>query len=71
MPRSADYNDKTDEGPGRPEPAAPGTPVLEPNEARQGVTHQNVWVVLAVSLAGAVIVLTIVWFAFFGGSSPS
>ena len=64
MPRSADYNDQTDEGPARP-PDAPGTTVLEPNEAREGITHQNVRVVLAISLTGAVIALAIVWLVFF------
>jgi hypothetical protein len=73
MTRSADYDDKSDESLGRQPPIAPGTTVLEPNEARQGVTHQNVRMVLGFGLAGAVIVLAIAWIVFFGfgGSSPS
>lgn len=73
MTRSADYDDKTDEAFGRQSPFPAGATVLEPNEARQGVTHQNVRMVLGFGLAGAVIVLAIAWIAFFGfaGSSPS
>ena len=73
MTRSADYDDKTDEAFGRQPPITPGTTVLEPNEARQGITHQNVRAVLGFGLAGAVIVLAIAWLAFFafGGSPPS
>lgn len=66
MTRSADYDDKTDEAPSRQPAVPPGTTVLEPNEARQGVTHQNVRMVLGFGLAGAVVVLAIAWIVFFG-----
>jgi hypothetical protein len=39
--------------------------VLEPNEARQGVTHHNVRRVLAISLAGIVVAYLVIYFAFF------
>jgi hypothetical protein len=41
--------------------------VLEPNEARGGVTHHNVRVVLAVSLTLAVLAMGIAYLAFFAG----
>lgn len=63
--RAPDYNDKTDEA-SPATPASLGTPNLEPNEARGGVTQHNVRVVLAASIAGAVVILAIVYFAFFG-----
>ncbi len=67
MVRAPDYDDKTEEAP-VPPPYTSGTaPILEPNEARGGVTHHNVRVVLAVGLAGAVAVLVIAYIAFFGG----
>jgi thiamine monophosphate synthase len=63
--RAPDYNDHTDEA--RPaKPASRSAPNLEPNEARGGVTQHNVRVVLAASMAGAVVILAIVYFAFFG-----
>ena len=68
MTRSSDYNDKTDEAP-RQQPAAAGAPVLHPNEARQGVTHQNVRVVLGFSLAGVVVAMAIAYFVFFAGAT--
>lgn len=68
MARAPDYNDHTDEA--RPaKPISRGSPNLEPNEARGGVTHHNVRIVLAVSIAGAVIVLAIVYVAFFGAGN--
>lgn len=63
--RALDYNDKTDEA-SPAKPASRSAPNLEPNEARGGVTHHNVRVVLAASIAGAVVILAIVYFAFFG-----
>ena len=73
MARSSDYSDKTDEAtiPPRPQLDGPVVPVLEPNEARQGITHQNVRVVLAVSLGVAVVAMVVVYVAFFGGTAPS
>jgi hypothetical protein len=35
------------------------------NKARQGVTGHNVRYVLAISLGAAVVILAILWFAFF------
>ncbi len=67
MPRSPDYRDRTDEADERP-PSGPRptlTPVLEPNEARQGITHHNVRYVLGLGLAGAILVLAVAYFAFF------
>ncbi len=45
-------------------PAGP-TPVLEPNEARQGVTHHNVWRVWATSLAAAIAAMVLIYLYFF------
>lgn len=63
--RSPDYDDKTDEA-GTPmqRPAAP-TPVLEPNEARQGAPYHNVRRVLIVSLAAAIVALALIYLYFF------
>jgi hypothetical protein len=63
--RSPDYDDKTDEGPRPVADASAPAPVLEPNEARQGVTHHNVRRVLAISLAGIVVAFLVVYVAFF------
>lgn len=65
--RAPDYKDKVDESP-TPPPRAPSgrlTPVLEPNEARGGVTHHNVRLVLGISLAVAVIGMAVAYFAVF------
>jgi hypothetical protein len=65
--RAPDYKDKVDEDP-TPPPRAPGgrlTPVLEPNEARGGVTHHNMRLVLGISLAAVVVGMVIAYFAFF------
>lgn len=65
--RAPDYKDKTDES-ASPPPRAPGgriTPVLEPNEARQGATHHNVRYVLGVSLAVVIVAMAVAYFAFF------
>ena len=67
--RAPDYSDKTDETRPGTAPSRSGSPALEPNEARGGVTHHNVRLVLAASIAGAVVVLAIVYFAFFGGAA--
>lgn len=70
--RAPDYNDRRDEAPARP-PADPRggiTPVLEPNEARQGATHHNVRYVLAVSLAAAFIAMAVAYFFFFPTIEP-
>ena len=55
-PASPDYGTEVDDGVGIQEPV--------PN-ARQGVTHQNVRYVLALSLAGIVIVFALVYLSFF------
>jgi hypothetical protein len=68
--RAPDYSDRTDETRPGTAPSRPGSPALEPNEARAGVTNHNVRFVLAAGIAGAVIVLAVVYFAFFGGSVP-
>jgi hypothetical protein len=68
--RAPDYNDKTDETRPGTAPSRPRSPALEPNEARAGVTNHNVRFVLVAGIAGAVIVLAVVYFAFFGGSAP-
>lgn len=65
--RSPDYNEQRDEA-ARPPPLDPEgtiTPVLKPNEARQGTTKPQMWRVLSISLAGAVLVLLVAWFLFF------
>jgi hypothetical protein len=63
--RSEDYEKPTDIDP-RPEPPPkPGEVDLLPNEARQGITHQNVRTVLALSTLGIVVAFAIVYFAFF------
>ena len=66
--RSPDYDDKTDEAPVRVHQR--GGPLLEPNEARAGMTHHNVRYVLAVSLGLIVVAFIVVYVLFFAGSSP-
>ena len=68
MSRSSDYDDKTDENPALRRATTGTGPVLEPNEARGGVAHHNVGVVLAVSLVLIVVVFAIVYAAFFAFS---
>ena len=70
MARSPDYDDKRDEAIVPPALDRNGTitPVLEPNEARQGVTHLNMRYVLGLSLAGIVVVFAVVYIAFFGNA---
>jgi hypothetical protein len=63
--RSPDYDEKTDEGPRPIDDRSTAAPVLEANEARQGVTHHNVRRVLAISLAGIVVAFLVVYVAFF------
>lgn len=65
--RAPDYKDKADESPTPPRRAPGGrvTPVLEPNEARGGVTHHNVRLVLGISLAVVVVGMAVAYFAFF------
>jgi hypothetical protein len=71
MPRSADYKEKTDEGPRPTATSSESAPVLAPNEARGGITHHNVRAVLAVSLALVVVVFVVIYVAFFSGpASP-
>ena len=67
MPRSPDYSDPTDEAESPPAMRRGETiaPVLKPNEARGGVTHHNVRIILAVSLLAAVAALTIAYLGFF------
>ena len=64
----ADYDDKTDEDPTLRRATTGAGPVLEPNEARGGVTHHNVRVVLVVGLALIVVASAIVYVAFFAFS---
>ena len=64
MPRAPDYDDKRDES-GRVRAPA-GAPVLEPNEARQGVPHHNVRLVLAVSTLAVVAAFIVIYLAYFG-----
>jgi hypothetical protein len=64
--RSPDYDDKTDEDPRGTPPADGRRPVLEPNEARQGVTHHNVRRVLGISLVLLVLAYLVVYFGYFG-----
>jgi hypothetical protein len=65
--RSPDYDEKRDEAPtlAPRNPTGRITPVLEPNEARGGVTHHNVRTILAVSLFAVVIAMAIAWLFFF------
>lgn len=66
MARAPDYADKTDEGPTPPLRRDDTiTPVLEPNEARQGVTRHRVRYVLAIGLAGVILAFAIVYLVFF------
>lgn len=72
MPRSPDYSDSTDEAENPPavRPGETITPVLRPNEARGGVTHHNVRVILAVSLFLVIAAMTIAYFGFFPTPEP-
>jgi hypothetical protein len=65
MPRSPDYDDKRDES-GLVRGPTPGAPTLEPNEARQGVPHQNVRLVLAVSTAAVIVAFILIYLAYVG-----
>jgi len=72
--RAPDYKDKVDESPVPPRRSPDGrlTPVLEPNEARGGVTHHNVRLVLGISLAVVVVGMAVAYFAFFPpGAAPT
>ncbi len=62
--RSRDYDDRTDEAPVKP-PIQPDAVELEPNEARQGVTHHNVRTVLAISTLGCVVLMVLAYLVFF------
>jgi len=69
--RSPDYDDKTDEALRPPAATAQRrAPVLEPNEARGGVTNQNVRFVLGIGIIVVVVLFVIVYFAYFVGGSP-
>ncbi len=70
MPRSPDYDDRTDESdvPPRARPDSRVQPVLKPNEARQGVTHLNMRYVLALSFVGIVLAFAIIYMLFFTGT---
>jgi hypothetical protein len=72
MPRSPDYSDSTDEAerPLRPSPGETITPVLKPNEARGGVTHHNVRLILAVSLFLVIAAMIVAYFGFFPTPEP-
>jgi len=64
--RSPDYDSKTDEDTRPRDLSTDGrAPVLEPNEARQGVTHHNVRRVLAISVAALAIAYVILYFVYF------
>lgn len=63
-PRSKDYDLPTDANPVQ-RPVPPGAVERLPNEARQAVTRNNVLIVLLTGLAGAIVLLAIVWFVFF------
>jgi hypothetical protein len=63
-PRSKDYDEKTDADAVR-RPVPLGAVERLPNEARQAVTQNNVLIVLLIGLAGAILLLAVVWFAFF------
>lgn len=67
MPRSREYSDLTDAGPTPRtlDPDGPLTPVLTPNEARQGTTRHNVWRILVISLTGVIVAFAVVYVAFF------
>jgi hypothetical protein len=69
--RAPDYSDKTDETRPGTAPSRPGSPTLEPNEARAGVTHHNVRYVLGISIVAIVVLFAIVYLAFFAGGGPS
>ena len=62
--RSKDYDLPTDEAPVKP-PNEPGAVELEPNEARQGVTHHNVRRVLAISTIGCAALMVVACLIFF------
>ena len=68
MNRSSDYEDKTDEDPARRRVTTETGVVLEPNEARGGVAHHHVRVVLVVSLVLIVVAFAIVYATFFAFS---
>ena len=68
MSRSSDYDDKTDEDPALRRAVTETGPVLEPNEARGGIAHHNVRIVLVVSLVLIVVAFAVVYVAFFGFS---
>ena len=70
--RGPDYKDIRDVADARrpKDPAGRITPVLDPNEARQGATHHNVRFVLAISLGVAIIAMAIIYFAFFQTTEP-
>lgn len=64
--RSPDYDSKVDEDPRqRPSPSGGRAPVLGPTEAPGGITHQNVRVVLAVSIAVLVIAFIAIYLIYF------
>lgn len=63
--RSPDYDDQSDESGARVAAPSPEIPVLEPNEARQGIAHQNVRRVLIVSLAAAIVAMVLIYLYFF------
>ncbi len=70
--RAPDYKDPRDEAATPPPKDRTGliTPVLEPNEARQGATHHNVRYVLAIGLGAAIVAMAIAYFIFFPTMDP-
>lgn len=70
--RAPDYDDKQDEADVPPPKDKSGriTPVLEPNEARQGATHHGVRYVLGLSLGLVVIGFIAAYFLFFPTTDP-
>ena len=68
--RSPDYNEKADEAPRLAAARPLSSLALEPNEARQGMTHHNVRYVLGISLGRIVLAFIVVYVMFFAGSAP-
>jgi uncharacterized membrane protein SpoIIM required for sporulation len=68
--RSPDYDDKTDEAPRLAVARPLSSLTLEPNEARQGMTHHNVRYVLGISLGLIVLAFIVVYIMFFQGTAP-
>jgi len=68
--RSPEYDDKTDQAPRHPAARPASSLTLEPNEARQGMTHRGVRYVLGISLGLIVLAFIVAYITFFAGSAP-